>query len=137
MGRRGRTGRRRPCGKVDPGRDGPAGTWRSLVAHLTGGQGVAGSNPVVPTVASRSPPAGDPRRGGAPPVSEDPADRYLVVRNDEEQYSIWSADREVPAGWQQVGVEGTRQDCLSHIDQVWTDMRPASVRAGLAAPPDA
>ena len=29
------------------------GLWRSLVAHLTGGQGVAGSNPVSPTVKSR------------------------------------------------------------------------------------
>ncbi|MFL6136822.1 MAG: MbtH family protein [Frankiaceae bacterium] len=64
-------------------------------------------------------------------------ERYLVVRNDEEQYSIWLADRDVPAGWHPVGVEGTCQHCLDHIEQVWTDMRPASVRAQLAAPPTA
>jgi MbtH protein len=67
-------------------------------------------------------------------MSEDAADRYRVVRNDEEQYSILPIDREVPAGWHAVGVEGDRQRCLSHIEQVWTDMRPASVRARQDAP---
>jgi hypothetical protein len=28
--------------------------WRSLVAHLHGVQGVAGSNPVIPTIFSNS-----------------------------------------------------------------------------------
>lgn len=53
---------------------------------------------------------------------------YLVVLNDEEQYSIWRADREIPAGWHADGTRGTRDECLSHIDEVWTDMRPLSVR---------
>lgn len=53
---------------------------------------------------------------------------YLVVRNDEEQCSIWLADREVPLGWHQEGTEGTRQACLNHIDSIWTDMRPLSLR---------
>ncbi len=54
--------------------------------------------------------------------------RFLVVRNDEEQYSIWSADRDLPAGWQEAGFAGSREECLTHIDGVWTDMRPRSVR---------
>lgn len=54
--------------------------------------------------------------------------RYLVVVNDEEQYSIWLADREVPAGWREVGVTGPKSDCLEHINEVWTDMRPKSLR---------
>ena len=33
---------------------GRGGLWRSLVAHLTGGQVVAGSNPVSPTHNCRS-----------------------------------------------------------------------------------
>jgi MbtH protein len=53
---------------------------------------------------------------------------YQVVRNDEEQYSIWAADRELPAGWHAEGTEGTRQECLDRIEEVWTDMRPASLR---------
>ena len=53
---------------------------------------------------------------------------YAVVVNIEEQYSIWPADREVPAGWRTVGTTGTKQECLDHIGQVWTDMRPASLR---------
>lgn len=53
-----------------------------------------------------------------------------VVVNDEEQYSIWPAGREVPAGWRRVGVEGTKEECLDHIERVWTDMRPRSVREG-------
>lgn len=54
--------------------------------------------------------------------------RFLVVRNDEEQYSIWSAERERPAGWHDAGFTGSREECLAHIDTVWTDMRPRSVR---------
>jgi MbtH protein len=61
---------------------------------------------------------------------EDDADlyRYAVVVNDEEQYSIWIDDRDLPAGWRLEGTTGTRSACLAHIDTVWTDMRPASLR---------
>jgi len=54
---------------------------------------------------------------------------YRVVRNDEEQYSIWPVDREIPPGWYDQEVAGPKEECLAHIDQVWTDMRPASLRA--------
>ncbi|WP_052868018.1 MbtH family protein [Streptomyces niger] len=53
---------------------------------------------------------------------------YIVVLNGEEQYSILLADREIPAGWVAEGFRGPRQECLDHIDVVWTDMRPLSVR---------
>jgi len=53
---------------------------------------------------------------------------YVVVVNHEEQYSIWLADRELPAGWTQVGEPGPRSACLDHIERVWTDMRPLSIR---------
>lgn len=53
---------------------------------------------------------------------------YRVVLNDEEQYSIWQAERELPAGWRAEGTEGSKQECLDHIGRVWTDMRPASLR---------
>ncbi|MCU0686913.1 MAG: MbtH family protein [Polyangiaceae bacterium] len=53
---------------------------------------------------------------------------YKVVMNHEEQYSIWFADREAPAGWREVGVAGTKAECLAHIEKVWTDMRPLSLR---------
>lgn len=55
-------------------------------------------------------------------------DRFVVVRNDEEQYSIWPAEREIPAGWQDAGFTGAKADCLAHVDEVWTDMRPRSLR---------
>ena len=51
-----------------------------------------------------------------------------VVVNDEEQYSIWPAERALPAGWRREGFTGTEEECLSYIDEVWTDMRPASLR---------
>jgi MbtH protein len=51
-----------------------------------------------------------------------------VVVNDEEQYSIWPADRELPGGWRRDGFTGTEEECLAHIDETWTDMRPASLR---------
>jgi MbtH protein len=54
--------------------------------------------------------------------------RYRVVLNHEEQYSIWPADRENPLGWNDAGKSGTKAECLAFIEEVWTDMRPLSVR---------
>jgi MbtH protein len=59
--------------------------------------------------------------------------RYLVVVNDEEQYSVWFSDQELPAGWRAEGTTGDRAHCLEHIERVWTDMRPRSVREHLLA----
>ncbi|MFD9940684.1 MbtH family protein [Nonomuraea sp. NPDC050547] len=56
---------------------------------------------------------------------------FKVVINDEEQYSVWAADRPAPAGWRESGFAGSRQECLDHIDQVWTDMRPLSLRTAM------
>ena len=53
---------------------------------------------------------------------------YTVVMNHEEQYSIWPADREVPSGWRDVGKSGPKAECLAYIEEVWTDMRPLSLR---------
>ena len=53
---------------------------------------------------------------------------YTVVRNHEEQYSIWPADREIPAGWAAAGKTGPKAECLTYIQEVWTDMRPLSLR---------
>lgn len=53
---------------------------------------------------------------------------YSVVINHEEQYSIWPVDRETPLGWKDVGKSGTKQECLDYIEEVWTDMRPLSLR---------
>ena len=58
---------------------------------------------------------------------------YRVVVNDEEQYSIWLAHKPLPAGWREDGMVGTREECLDHIEIVWTDMRPLSVRRRLEA----
>ncbi|WP_175768078.1 MbtH family protein [Burkholderia cenocepacia] len=68
----------------------------------------------------------------APTPSADTDDLvYTVVINDEEQYSIWPTFRPVPAGWREVGVSGSKADCLAHIETVWTDMRPASLRRAM------
>jgi len=53
---------------------------------------------------------------------------YRVVVNHEEQYSIWPVDREIPLGWKDVGKSGPKSDCLAYIKEVWTDMRPLSLR---------
>jgi MbtH protein len=53
---------------------------------------------------------------------------YKVVVNHEEQYSIWPADRENALGWNDAGKSGTREECLAYIKEVWTDMRPLSLR---------
>jgi MbtH protein len=59
--------------------------------------------------------------------------QYKVVINHEEQYSIWPVERENPAGWQDAGKRGTKQECLDHIKEVWTDMRPRSLRLAMDA----
>jgi MbtH protein len=62
-------------------------------------------------------------------VSDSAADKaYQVVVNHEEQYSIWDANREPPDGWRPDGFTGTRQQCLAHVTEVWTDLRPLSAR---------
>ncbi|HYJ85125.1 MAG TPA: MbtH family protein [Pyrinomonadaceae bacterium] len=53
---------------------------------------------------------------------------YKVVVNHEEPYSIWPADRESPLGWTEVGMTGPKAECLAYIEEVWTDMRPLSMR---------
>jgi len=62
--------------------------------------------------------------------NDDREDRtiYKVVVNHEEQYSIWPAHRENPLGWRDAGKTGPKADCLSHIKEAWTDMRPLSLR---------
>jgi MbtH protein len=56
---------------------------------------------------------------------------YKVVINHEEQYSIWPADRENAPGWRDVGVNGPKEACLAYIEEVWTDMRPLSLRKAM------
>ena len=53
---------------------------------------------------------------------------YEAVVNHEEQYSIWPADRELPLGWNLAGKSGTKAEVLAWIEEVWTDMRPLSLR---------
>ena len=50
------------------------------------------------------------------------------MQNHEEQYSIWPSYKEAPLGWNEVGMSGSKQECLDYIQKVWTDMRPASLR---------
>lgn len=57
---------------------------------------------------------------------------YKVVLNHEEQYSIWLADRENPLGWIDAGKTGPKAECLAYIKEVWTDMRPLSLRKKMA-----
>jgi MbtH protein len=53
---------------------------------------------------------------------------YKVVVNHEEQYSVWPAARDNPAGWRDAGKQGRKAECLAHIKEIWTDMRPLSLR---------
>lgn len=67
----------------------------------------------------------------AEPMSQDPSSSlYLVVINFERQYSLWPAERAVPAGWRPVGPSRSRHQCLEYIRETWTDMTPASLLPG-------
>lgn len=63
-----------------------------------------------------------------PIENEEDTTVYNVVINHEEQYSIWPADRENSLGWKNVGKRGSKAECLAYIKEVWTDMRPLSLR---------
>lgn len=55
-------------------------------------------------------------------------EQYDVVYNDEEQYSIWPVNKALPQGWRKVGYQNGKNECLEYINEVWTDMRPHSLR---------
>jgi MbtH protein len=59
--------------------------------------------------------------------SEDNAD-YKVLVNHEGQYSIWLVERDNPIGWSDGGKSGSKAECLAYIKEVWTDMRPLTLR---------
>jgi len=61
-------------------------------------------------------------------TNNDDDQEYKVVVNHEEQYSIWPMGRENAPGWKDVDTTGSKADCLKYIDDVWTDMRPLSLR---------
>ena len=58
---------------------------------------------------------------------------YRILVNQEEQYSIWPAQHALPLGWEAVGEAGTREACLARIEELWTDMRPLSLKRQMAA----
>ncbi|MFD5824426.1 MbtH family protein [Lentzea sp. NPDC060358] len=64
------------------------------------------------------------------PFEDDSAD-YLVLVNEENQHSLWPAALAAPAGWTTVHGPESRQACLSHIEENWTDLRPASLAAAM------
>ncbi|MGN6320305.1 MAG: MbtH family protein [Dyella sp.] len=59
--------------------------------------------------------------------SDDGEETFVVLINDELQYSLWPASSDVPAGWRLVRDEGTRKECVDFVEMHWTDMRPKSV----------
>jgi len=63
---------------------------------------------------------------------EDEGRQYIVLINAEEQYSLWPKSKKIPAGWNAVGKEGTQAECSKYVDEVWTDMRPLSLRKKMA-----
>lgn len=65
--------------------------------------------------------------------TEDDDTNYRVVVNHEEQYSIWPDYRQIPEGWREAGKTGNKQECLAWVDEVWTDMRPLSLRRQMDA----
>lgn len=61
-------------------------------------------------------------------TNEQTGGKFLVLINEEEQYSLWPAQRAIPSGWRQDGASASREECLARIEEAWTDMRPRSLR---------
>jgi MbtH protein len=64
--------------------------------------------------------------------SDEDSTIYNVVMNHEEMYSVWPAYKPLPAGWKEAGKSGPKNECLAYIEEVWTDMRPLSLRKKMA-----
>ncbi len=64
-------------------------------------------------------------------VIDDNQQKYIVLVNQEEQYSIWLDYKDIPLGWSEVGVSGTKEYCLKYISEVWQDLRPLSLRKAM------
>ncbi|WP_413802477.1 MbtH family protein [Streptomyces iranensis] len=65
------------------------------------------------------------------PFDEEAAD-FCVLVNDEDQYSLWPATVDVPAGWRIALEKSPRKNCLEYIEAHWVDMRPRSLRDSMA-----
>jgi MbtH protein len=65
-------------------------------------------------------------------MEEEDTREYVVLVNCEEQYSLWLADLEVPKGWREVFARNNKKACLEYVKEVWTDMRPLSLRKAMA-----
>lgn len=57
---------------------------------------------------------------------------FVVLRNDEDQHSLWPTFADLPTGWHVVFGEGTRADCVTYVEQNWTDLRPRSLREAMS-----
>lgn len=64
---------------------------------------------------------------------DDETAQFLVLVNDERQYSLWPVFADVPDGWTVAYGPEARQDCLAYIEETWTDMRPKSLADEMAA----
>jgi MbtH protein len=65
-------------------------------------------------------------------MEEEDTREYVVLVNVEEQYSLWLADLEIPKGWREVFARNNKKACLEYVKEVWTDMRPLSLRKAMA-----
>lgn len=54
---------------------------------------------------------------------------FIVVKNDNEQYSIWPEKKDLPQGWHKLNISGSKEKCLEYIESVWIDLRPLSLRS--------
>lgn len=75
--------------------------------------------------------AAEPARIHSSGDADEDQHTYIVLKNDEEQYSLWREEIEVPAGWTGTGFRGSRQECMDHVDEAWTDLRPKSAREAI------
>lgn len=61
-------------------------------------------------------------------MSSEDEEEYICLVNEEEQYSIWFAWKDIPLGWKHVGPQGSKEVVLQYVRETWTDMRPKSLR---------
>lgn len=98
-----------------------AKSWGTLLADYYGAADEEEVEETAEAIADGVKSASGSRRGALRDEDRDDGTIYQVVVNQEKQYSMWPADRELPRGWKAVGKTGTKKECLDYIREVWAD----------------
>jgi uncharacterized protein YbdZ (MbtH family) len=52
---------------------------------------------------------------------------FVILINDDGQYSLWPALKDIPPGWVKLEFSGSKDECTAYIDENWKNIQPKSL----------